>query len=140
MRGVAFAGLLLFAARGFAQPPPGAAVGPPPRLPSVPDTELEPPAPKNGPFLPVPADATLVGQVRPWVGGGEDDRMFRSSWSYGDVVQFYDQTLRKHGLDIVVRRVEPHGVTYQLRRRDGRLATVVVRSTQPTTIETREPF
>ena len=127
-----------WAAAALAQPPPGAAVGPPPTLPDVPNTELQPPAPKHGPFLPVPPDATLVGDVRPV--RGSDARAFRSDWSYADAVRFYDHDFARRGVAIVSRTVEPDAVTFRVRRPDGKIGTVVVRNSQPTLIETREPL
>lgn len=131
---------LLVAASAWAQPPPDAAVGPPPALPSVPNTEIVPPPPHKGPYLPVPPDATLVADAKPSSNTGIDDRVFRSSWSDADVLRFYDRTLQQRGLDIVSRRAQPDRVTFTVRRPDGRLGSVTVRNTRHPTIETREPI
>lgn len=137
--GAVIVAALLVTARAFAQAPPGP-IGPPPKLPSVPDTQLVPPPPKKGPYLPVPPGATLVGEAKPSSDTGVDDRMFRSSGSYADLVRFYDRTLQQRRVDIVSRQVRPDGVTFTLRRPDGQLATVMVRNSRPPTIETREPL
>ena len=137
LRQISILAVALGAATAWAQPPPGAAVGPPPTLPDVPDTKLEPPAPSHGPYLPVPPDATLVGNVQP--APDADDRTFRSSWSYADAVRFYDRRFAKSGAEIVSRTVDPRAVTFRVRRPDGNIATVIVRDVRPTRIETREP-
>ncbi len=121
----------------LAQPPPGAAVGPEPWLPSVPRTELERPAARRGPFLPVPPGATLVGELRP-SRGGTVDRTFTTQWSYRDAIRFYDRSLGGIGAQVLSRRVWPENVTFTVRLSNGESAVAIVRNTHPVTIETRE--
>jgi hypothetical protein len=115
---------------------------PHPTLPSVPDTKLQNPAPLGkGPYLPVPRDATLDGEVKP-ISGGYDERIFRVNKSYEEVVDFYDRTFAARHAQVVSRVVAPDGVTFEVRRsgHEG-IGTVVVRKTTPATlIETNEPW
>lgn len=112
---------------------------PRPTLPSVPHTDLEPPAHGRGPYLPVPPGAALDAEVKPSE-VGFDDRVFRSQLSYGEVVAFYDRTFREQHTKVVSRVVAPDGVTYQVRLPSGSVGRVILRKTQPAvTIETHEP-
>jgi hypothetical protein len=130
---------LVCASPGLAQPPPGAAAPPEPKQPSVTAKEVEPPVPSRGPFLAMPSDATLVGEIKPFT-HHTDDRTFQSSWSYRDVVRFYDDDFRNRGVHVLGRSVAPEGITFRVRGPDGKVETVIVRNTTPTTIETREPM
>jgi hypothetical protein len=112
--------------------------GEPRPLPSVPDTELQPPAPAGGPFVKVPPDAMLVAEVKPAADGGMDERTFRSYWSFDHVLSFYDHDFQQRGVKVLSRRARVGGVIYQIRKPDGQTATVVVQDTKPTLIETRE--
>lgn len=111
---------------------------PPRPLPSVPDTEIQGPAPTHGPFVRVPPGSMLTAEVRPSSDGGMDERTFRSDWSFHHALSFYDHEFQRQGVEVLSRRVHANGVTFEIRKADGRTATVIVQATKPTIIETRQ--
>lgn len=70
------------------------------------------------------------------VGARAVDQVYEAKKSYKDTVSFYDQLVKSGQADQLRRTVTRTSTGWMLQLPDGTLENVVVRNTQPTTIET----
>lgn len=69
------------------------------------------------------------------VGVGGIDRVWTTKQSYKQAVSHFDQKLKSEGIAPIAKTTTQSSTAWNVRMPDGHVANVVVRNTQPTTIE-----
>lgn len=69
------------------------------------------------------------------VGVGALDRVWTTKQSYHQAVSQFDQKLKGEGIQPIAKTTTQSSTAWNVRMPDGHIANVVVRNTQPTTIE-----
>lgn len=69
------------------------------------------------------------------VGVGALDRVWTTRQSYKQTVSHFDQKLKGEGIEPIAKTTTQSSTAWNVRMPDGHIANVVVRNTQPTTIE-----
>jgi opacity protein-like surface antigen len=72
------------------------------------------------------------------VGVGALDRVWTTKQSYKQVVNHLDQKLKGEGIEALAKTTTQSSTAWNVRMPDGHIANLVVRNTQPTTIESAQ--